>query len=301
MSSSSVPIQEVAVLPARFEYVAPGSLEEAVSALSKRGDEAKVLAGGQSLIPLLKLRFAAPAMIVDINRVPGLSYIEESDDQLRVGALTRNRELVASQLLRDRYPAMSAAAPLISDPIVRNLGTIGGSLAHADPAGDWGAVMLALGAEVVVKGPSGDRIIPIPDFFVDTFTTALAPDEVLREIRIPRAAARSGGTYLKLERKVGDFATVGVAVQVSLNNGTIETAGIGLTAVGSTNIQATEAEDALAGAEPGEATFEEAARLAGQVAQPITDVRGTEDYKRSVVSTFVQRGLGRALELARAS
>jgi aerobic carbon-monoxide dehydrogenase medium subunit len=288
------------VLPARFDYVAPTSLEEAIAELGKRGDEAKILAGGQSLIPLLKLRFAAPALLVDLNRVPGLAYIEESSDHLRVGALTRNRDLVASELLRDRYPVMSAAAPLISDPVVRNLGTIGGSLAHADPAGDWGSVMLALGAEVVVRGPSGERTIPISDFLVDTFTTALAPDEVLTEIRVPKAPARSGGTYLKLERKVGDFATVGAAVQLDLQNGSIGRAGIGLTAVGSRNLQATEAERSLVGAEPTAAAFEEAARLAGQAAEPITDVRGTADYKRSVVSTFVKRGLGRALELARA-
>jgi aerobic carbon-monoxide dehydrogenase medium subunit len=289
------------VLPARFDYVAPGSLEEAVAALGKHGDDAKVLAGGQSLIPLLKLRFAAPALIVDINRVPGLSFIEESGDHLRIGALTRNRELVASELLRDRYPVMSTAAPLISDPVVRNLGTIGGSLAHADPAGDWGAVMLAMGAEVVVKGSSGERTIPVSEFLVDTFTTALAPDEVLTEIRVPKASARSGGTYMKLERKVGDFATVGAAVNLELNNGAIGRAGIGLAAVGSRNIRAAEAERALAKAEPTTEAFEEAARLAGQAAEPITDVRGTADYKRSVVSTFVKRGLDRALELAQVS
>lgn len=289
------------MLPSRFEYVAPGSLEEAISTLGQRGDEAKVLAGGQSLIPLLKLRFASPALIVDINRVPGLAFIEESGDHLRVGALTRNRDLVSSELLKMKYPVMHAAAPLISDPIVRNLGTIGGSLAHADPAGDWGSVMLALGAEVVVRGPSGERTIPISDFLVDTFTTALEATEVLTEIRVPKAAVRSGGAYLKLERKVGDFATVGVAVQLDLNNGTIGRAGIGLTAVGSKNLQATEAERSLAGVEPTAAAFEEAARLAVETANPITDVRGTADYKRSIVSTFVKRGLGRALELAQTS
>jgi aerobic carbon-monoxide dehydrogenase medium subunit len=302
LTSSCPPFpKEVALLPARFDYVAPGSVEDTISTLSQRGDEAKVLAGGQSLVPLLKLRFASPAVLVDINRVPGLSFIDESETYLRVGAMTRNRDLVRSEVLRTHYPVMSAAAPLISDPIVRNMGTIGGSLAHADPAGDWGSVMLALGAEVMVRGPSGERSIPISDFLVDTFTTALQPDELLTEIRIPRPSGKSGGTYLKLERKVGDFATVAVAVQLEMSNGTIGRAGIGLTAVGSKNLQATDAELSLVGAEPTEAAFAEAARLAAAAADPISDVRGSAEYKRSIVGTFVKRGLNRALELARAA
>jgi carbon-monoxide dehydrogenase medium subunit len=287
------------VFPSSFEYAAPHSIEEALAILSERAADAKVLAGGQSLIPLMKLRFASPAMIVDLNRIPGLSFVEESDDRLRVGALTRNSELAASKLLDESYPAMAAAAPLISDPIVRNLGTIGGSLAHADPAGDWGSVMIAMGAEVVARGSSGERSIPVTDLIVDTFTTSLEPDEIITEVRIPKSAGRSGGTYLKLERKVGDFATVGVAVQLALENGNVGRAGIGLTAVGSKNLQAEAAQGVLAGEEPSEDAFREAARLAADAADPVSDVRGSADYKRAIVRTFVKRGLDRALEMAR--
>lgn len=288
------------MFPSSFEYAAPHSLEEALSTLSQRADEAKVLAGGQSLIPLMKLRFASPGLIVDLNRIPGLSFIDESGDHLRIGALTRNSELAASELLERNYPVMAAAAPLISDPIVRNLGTIGGSLAHADPAGDWGSVMIAMGADVVVRGPSGERTIPVKSLIVDTFTTSLEPTEIITEVRIPKSGGRSGGTYLKLERKVGDFATVGVAVQLALDDGKVDRAGIALTAVGSKNLEAEAAQQALADVQPSADAFEEAARLAAEAANPTSDVRGSAEYKRAVVRTFVKRGLDRALELARA-
>ncbi len=267
-----------------------------------RGDranrEGKVLAGGQSLIPLMKLRFASPGHLVDINRVAGLNELSEEGDSLRVGALVRNSALASSDLLRSRYPTMAAAAPMVSDPLVRNLGTIGGSLAHADPAGDWGSVMLALGASVVLQKTGGEREVPIDDFLVDTFTTKLEPDEILTEVRVPAPAERSGGAYLKLERKVGDFATVGVAVQLALSNGTIGRAGIALTSVGSKNVHATAAEAALAGAEPTEDAFAEAGRLAAEAADPISDVRGSAEYKRHIVDVYVRRGLARALEMA---
>jgi aerobic carbon-monoxide dehydrogenase medium subunit len=288
------------MFPARFEYAAPTSIEEALSLLTERGDDAKVLAGGQSLIPLMKLRFAAPGLIVDLNRIPGLGFIEESDRGLRIGALTRHAELVDSDVLRDRYPTMAAAAPLISDPIVRNLGTIGGSLAHADPAGDWASVMLALGGEVLARSASGERTIPVGELTEGPFTTTLRSDEVLTEVRVPAPQRPSGGTYLKLERKVGDFATVGVAVQVSMDDGRIGSAGLGLTAVGPQNIKPTEAEEALAGAEPSEEAFQEAGRLAADASSPTSDVRGSADYKREVVRTYVARGLSQAVDAARA-
>ena len=259
-----------------------------------------MLAGGQSLIPLMKLRFAAPGLIVVLNRIPGLGFIEESDGGLRVGALTRHAELVDSDVLRDRYPTMATAAPLISDPIVRNLGTIGGSLAHADPAGDWASVMLALGGEVVARSASGERTIPVGELTEGPFTTTLRPDEVLTEVRVPAPQGPSGGTYLKLERKVGDFATVGVAVQVSLDDGRIGSAGLGLTAVGPQNIKPTAAEEALAGAEPSDEAFQEAGRLAADAASPTSDVRGSADYKREVVRAYVARGLSQAVDAARA-
>src|SRR5438128_4289363 len=238
------------MLPARFEYHRPGSLDEATALLDRLGDEGKVLAGGMSIIPLMKLRFAAPGHLVDINRISELSGIEESDGWKRVKSVTRHNEIAGSDLVKSRYPAMATAAPLIADPIVRNLGTIGGSLAHADPAGDWGSVMLALGGEVVAHSPSGDRAIRVDDLFESTFTTSLRANEILTEVRGPVPPARSGGTYLKLERRVGAFATVGVAVQLALDAGHIASAGIGLTAVGSRNIKAAEAEASLRGAEP---------------------------------------------------
>ena len=288
------------MLPSRFEYHRPGSLEEALQLLAEHGDEAKVLAGGQSLIPVMKLRLAAPAHLIDISRL-GMDSIAEADGHLAIGALARHRDLERSDLLRARYPVMAAAAPQISDPIVRNLGTIGGSLCHADPAGDWGSVMLALQASVVLRSGRGERELPISEFLEDTFTTALEPDEILTEVRVPQPSGSSGGTYLKMERKVGDFATVAAALHLSLSDGTIERAGIGLTAVASKNLQATDAEASLSGAEPTEAAFAEAGRLAAEASSPVTDVRGSAGYKRHIVDVYVRRGLATALEKARAA
>jgi aerobic carbon-monoxide dehydrogenase medium subunit len=288
------------MLPSRFEYHRPESLEEAYQLLSQYGDDGKVLAGGQSLIPVMKLRLATPGHIVDISRLT-LDQIAESGDTLTVGALTRHRDVERSDVIKAGYPLMATAAPLISDPVVRNLGTIGGSLCHADPAGDWGSVMLALGASVVIGSSRGERELPISEFLVDTFTTALEPDEILTQVKVPKASGAFGATYLKLERKVGDFATVAVATHLSLSNGTIGRAGIALTAVGSSNIQATDAEASLAGAEPTEEAFAEAGRLAAEASSPVSDVRGSEAYKRHVVGVYVQRGLARALEQARAA
>jgi carbon-monoxide dehydrogenase medium subunit len=288
------------MLPAPFEYHRPSSLEEAVQLLSSL-DEAKVLAGGQSLIPLLKFRFAAPAHLVDVNRVPGLDGISEEGGFLGIGALVRHNQMTESDLISARYPTLAAAAPQIADPIVRNLGTVGGSLAHADPAGDWGAVMLAVGGSVVARSARGEREIPITDFLQDIFTTALTSDEILTEVRVPVPAPRAGGAYLKLERKVGDFATVAAAVHVSMNDGTIGRAGIGLTAVGPKNIEPAEAEAALNGKEPNEALFAEAGRLAAAASNPVADVRGSAEYKRHIVEVFVRRGLARAVEMARAA
>jgi len=288
------------MLPARFDYHRPDTVEEAVALLEQYGEDGKVLSGGMSLIPLMKLRFAAPAHLIDINRIAELGGIAESDGWLHVKAATRHNQLGASERVMTRYPAMAAAAPQIADPIVRNLGTIGGSLAHADPAGDWGSVMLALGGRVLVRSVAGERTIPVDELLESTFTTTLQPNELITEVQVPAPGPRSGGTYLKLERKVGDFATVGVAVQLALDDGRIASAGIGLTAVGQRNVKATDAEASLQGAEPNEVAFAEAGRLAARVADPTSDLRGSADYKRHVVQVFVQRGLSRALELAQA-
>jgi carbon-monoxide dehydrogenase medium subunit len=259
--------------PASFEYVVPATLEEALDTLGRYEDDAKVLAGGMSLIPLMKLRFAAPRVLVDINRLPGLDTLAEDDGDLRVGALVRHKTCERSELLGGgRWGTLGAAAPLISDPIIRNLGTVCGSLAHADPQGDWGSALLAMDAEVVARGPDGTRTIALGELFEGPFTTSLAPTEIITEVRVPDPGPDAGGTYLKLERKVGDFATVGVAVHLSMADGKVGKAGIALTAL---------TDEAIA----------EAARLAAEAAQPHSDTRGSADYKRTVVRVFTERGL----------
>jgi aerobic carbon-monoxide dehydrogenase medium subunit len=286
------------VYPASFEYFAPPTLDEALEILGRYDEgEAKVLAGGMSLIPVMKLRFAAPQALVDINRIGGLDSLVEEEGRLRIGALVRHKTCERSELLKGRYGALGDAAPQISDPIVRNLGTVAGSLAHADPQGDWGSVMLAVRAEVVARGPDGERTILIDELFQGPFTTSLQENEIITEVRVP-APERAGGTYLKLERKVGDFATVGVAVHVAMSNGSIDRAGIALTGVGPTNIRAEAAEEALAGKTLDDDAIDEAARLAASAARPRTDVRGSEDYKRNVVRIFTARGLRKAKEVA---
>jgi aerobic carbon-monoxide dehydrogenase medium subunit len=287
--------------PARFEYFAPATLDEALSILERYGDEAKVLAGGQSLIPVMKLRFAQPRALVDINRIPQLDHLVEDDGALRIGALVRHKACERSQLLRGRYGALADTAPLVSDPLVRNLGTVCGSVAHADPQGDWGSALLAVGAEVVARGSGATRAIPIDEFFHGPFTTALQPAEIVTEIRVPDPGPRSGGTYLKLERKVGDFATVGVAVHLSLDDGKVGRAGIAITGAGPTNTRAAEAEAALAGAEPTDEALAEAARLAAEAGQPQDDLRGTAAFKRNVIRVYVERGLRTAAAAARAA
>jgi carbon-monoxide dehydrogenase medium subunit len=284
------------VYPASFEYFAPTTLEEALEILGRYDEgEAKVLAGGMSLIPVMKLRFAAPRALVDINRIDGLDTLGEDGGTLRIGALVRHKTCERSGLLKGKYGALGDAAPLISDPIVRNLGTVAGSLAHADPQGDWGSVMLAVRGEVLARSADGERKIPIDELFQGPFTTSLQPNEIVTEIRVP-APGRAGGTYLKLERKVGDFATVGVAVHVSMSNGTVEQAGIALTGVGPTNIRAEAAEEALTAQTLEEEVIDEAARLAAAAAQPHTDVRGTEEYKRNTARVFTARALRKVKE-----
>jgi len=260
-----------------------------------------VIAGGQSLIPLLKLRLASPSLLVDINRIPGLNHVAESGDFLRIGALTRIAEVEASAIIRERYPAIHDASEVIGDPLVRNLGTVGGNVSHGDPNNDMPAVMLALGAEFVATGPAGERTIKAGDFFLDTFTVALKHDEILTELRVPRRRPRTGGCYLKLEQKVADFATAGAAVQVRLDKGDeCEEVGVGLTAVGPTAIKARKAEGWMRGKTPGEgAAVREFARLSAEESDPSTDLRGTSDYKKEVVSVLVSRAFTRACERAR--
>ncbi len=281
--------------PSRFRYEAPRSLDEAIATLRDGGDYAKVLAGGQSLVPLMKLRFAAPELVVDINNVPGLDYHRaDPDGTLRIGALCRHADLERSSLLKSSQPTMAMAAPLIADPIVRSRGTLVGSLCHADPQGDWASVVLALGGSVVAQGPRGRRSVPMAGFVTGPFENVLEPDEVAVEAVIPPATGARAGGYLKLERRVGDFATVGVAVALEMSGGTVTRAGIALTGVGGSTIGATEAASALAGQPLTAQTIEMAAGLAADASRPRTDHRGSAEYKRHMVHTFVTRILERA-------
>jgi carbon-monoxide dehydrogenase medium subunit len=281
------------MFPSRFRYEAPHSLDEAIGLLHDGGDYAKVLAGGQSLVPMMKLRFASPEMIVDINNLPGLAYHRsDPDGSLRIGALCRHADLEFSDLLKGTQPTMAAAAPLVADPLVRNRGTLVGSLCHADPQGDWASVMLALGGTVIAQGPGGRRAIPVAGFVTGPFETVLEHDEIAVEAVVPPAKGVRSGGYLKLERRVGDFATVGVAVAIETSGSTVIRAGIALTGVGGSTIGATEAAAALAGKPLTADSIREAAELAARAAQPRTDHRGTAEYKRQLVRVFIGRILG---------
>jgi len=287
------------MIPASFEYELARDLGHAIQLLSSSGGEAKLLAGGQSLIPLMKLRLSQPSLVIDLGRIKDLAYVREDGD-LRIGALTRETDLETNAMLRQRYPILVDTTAVIADPLVRNLATVGGNLAHADPANDHPATMLALRASVVVRGPKGERVIPIDELFVDTFTTSLKGDEILTEIRVPRAAARSGGAYVKLERKVGDFAIAAVAAFVVLDDkGQVTAAGIGLTNVGPTAIRAGKAEEALRGRAPDEKAITQAAAAAAAAAQPASDSRGPADYKRDVVRVLTARALRKAVARAK--
>ncbi|PYP86095.1 MAG: carbon monoxide dehydrogenase [Blastocatellia bacterium AA13] len=286
------------MIPRSFEYSAPGTLDEAVALLQKLGSDAKILSGGQSLIPMMKLRLASPPHIVDINRIPGLDYITEKDGFLRIGALVRESDLERSELVRSRFPILVDTTSVIADPLVRNQATVCGNLAHGDPANDHPATMLALGAIVVAVGPRGERDVPVENFFPALFTTALEADEILREIKIPIPPPSTGGAYLKLERKVGDYATAGVAVQITLNNSGACTAaaGIGLTNVGFTPIKAVKAEAFVKGKQLDQAAVKQASEIAAGESHPVDDIRGPADYKRDLVRVLTARAIVRALE-----
>ncbi len=280
------------MIPGPFDYHAPASLDEAIALLGQYGDDAKVLAGGQSLIPAMKLRLAQPAHLVDISRLTGLAGLASDDGGLRIGALTREAALETSAAVRERYPLLHDAAGVIADPLVRNLATVGGNIAHADPANDHPAVMLACRAEIEASGPNGSRTIPIDDFFRGPFETALAPDEILTAIHIPAPAERSGGAYVKLERKVGDYAIAAAAVQLALvPDGTIAAAGLALTNAGYTPVRSRRAEEALAGQPATDETFQRAADLAAEDADPAPDLRGDAGYKRAMARTMTLRAL----------
>ena len=276
------------------------SVDEAVAFLDQRGEDAEILAGGQSLISLLRFRLAWPSVLIDINRIDSLEYIQETDGVLHIGALTRQAALESSRLVRERYPILFETATVVADPLVRNWATIGGNIAHADPANDHPATMLALGASVVAVSPSGERVIPIDELFTDTsFETSRQANELLKEIRVPAPLAGSGGAYFKLKRKVGDYAIAGVAAYLTLeSNGKVSYAGVGLTNVGSVPIKARAAEQSLLGKPLDDAAIHNAADEAAAASQPTSDTRGPADYKRAMVRTLTVRALRKALARA---
>ena len=287
------------MIPPPFEYLNPNQVSEAISLLQKHGEEAKILAGGHSLIPAMKLRFAMPEYLIDISGIDGLEYIREEDGQLKIGAMTRESSLEESNLIKDNYPLLLDTVKMIADPQVRNMATVGGNLAHGDPANDHPATMIALRASVVVEGPNGSREIGIDDFFTDFFTTALEDNEILTEIRIPASQPGSGGAYQKIERKVGDYAAAAVACQLSLEaDGKIQQIGIGLTNVGPVPIRSVGAEGNLRGKTPDDSLIQESGRLAAEECNPVDDLRGSAGYKRDLVNELTQRAIKISIERA---
>ena len=309
------------MIPPPFDYHAPGSLDEALGLLGSL-DDAKVMSGGQSLLPMLKLRLAAPANIVDIGRVPGLDTLGEEDGFLRIGALVTETALEEDATVARRYPILLDTAKVIADPLVRNRATICGNVAHGDPANDHPATMLAVRAQMIATGPDGERTIDVDDFFHGLFMTALSPGEILTEIRIPAPGERTGGAYLKLERKVGDYAVAGAAVQLTLDDhGDVTQAGIGLTNLGFAPIRAAAAEEVLTGAHlvekggfrgairkvrsaffeaPGaEEIIAAAAQAAADATDPVADRRGSVEYKTNMARVLTERAIHKALERAR--
>jgi len=287
------------MIPAAFDYHRPGSLDEAIGLLSRHGEQAKILSGGMSLLPTLKLRLGAFEHLVDIGRIPGLEYVREESGHLCIGAMTRQATLERSDLVRSKLPILADALPLIADPLVRNRGTIGGNVANGDPANDEPAILLALGASLVARGPKGERTIAAGKFYVDLYTTALARDEILTEIRIPNPPPRSGGAYFKLKRKTGDFATAAAAVQLTLDaKGAVARAAITLTNAGSTPLEVTDAARALIGKVPDEMAIAEAARLAAVKSNPSADHRGSVEYKREMARVLTGRAVQKALQRA---
>jgi len=286
------------MIPAAFDYHRPNTLDEALKLLKQHGDEAKVLSGGMSLLPMLKLRLASFAHLIDINRVPGLDYIKEDKGMLCIGAMTRQATLERSDVIRNQCPILADAVPLIADPLVRNRGTIGGNVANGDPGNDQPAIMIALGATFVALG-SKERTIAANQFYKGLYDTALARNEILTEIRIPMPPARSGGAYAKLKRKTGDFAVAAAAVQVTLGkNGAIESARIALTNAGLTPVEAADAAKYLVGKTPDDKTIAEAAKMAAAKSSPSADRRGSVEYKKEMARVLTGRALKKAVQRA---
>lgn len=287
------------MIPGSFDYHAPTTLDDALALLTEHGGDAKILAGGHSLIPAMRFRLAVPEVLIDINRIPDLEYVREEDGHLVIGGLTRESALEESSLVQEKYPLLADTARVIADPLVRNLATVGGNLAHADPANDHPATMLAYGASVVAHGPDGARTIAIDDFFVDLFATALESREILTEIRIPTPPAGAGGAYLKMERKVGDYAVSAVAVQLVMDGDTVVSARLGLTNVNPVPMRAIAAEAELIGKELNDEVLEAVGRAAAAECDPSADLRGSVEYKRDLTRVLTKRVIRKAVERAK--
>jgi len=287
------------VIPGAFDYHSPRSLDEALSLLQQHAGDAKILAGGQSLIPAMRFRLAMPSILIDINRLDDLRYVEERGDHLAIGAMTLEHSLEDAAIVRSSYPLLHDTAVVIADPLVRNMATVGGNIAHADPANDHPATMLAYNATVVAKGPKGERTIAIDDFFTGLFENAMGEDEILTEIRIPKPGANSGGAYTKFERKVGDYAISAAAVQLRLDGGTVAAARIGLTNVSAVPMRAKAAEAELVGKSVSDAVIEAAGKAAAAECDPSPDLRGGVDYKRDITRVMVKRSIQQAVARAK--
>ena len=287
------------MIPGEFDYFSPGTLSEAIALLRQHGSDAKLLAGGQSLIPAMRFRLSMPPILIDLNSIEGMEYLREDNGHLAIGAMTREVALEESSLVQSRFPILADAARVIADPVVRNRATIGGNIAHADPANDHPAVMLAYNAEVIALGPNGTRAIPIDSFFVDLFENALSDDEILTEIRIPTPGANSGGAYVKMERKVGDYAISAAAVQLTLNGNTCTSARIGLTNVSPAPMRAKNAEQVLVGQVLTDEVIEAAGRAAADECDPSPDLRGSAEYKRDITRVLTKRAIRQAMERAK--
>jgi carbon-monoxide dehydrogenase medium subunit len=284
------------VFPAAFDYVRAYSVDEAISALQPYGADARVLAGGQSLIPAMRYRLARPAVLVDINPIKGLAYLREESGYLRVGAIARDADLEASPLLQG-YSLLADCSRVVADPVVRHMGTVVGSLCHNDPAGDWAASALAANAQVVIWGAGGERVVAIDDFIVDSYTTAVGDGEMAVEARFPTPGSRTAGAYEKLERKIGDFATAAAAVQITLDpQGVCTAARVAITALGPVAMRVTRAEQILIGQGLTDAVIQAAAAEAPLVATPNDDTRGSAEFKSEMGRVLVARALHKALQ-----
>ncbi|MGB5820587.1 MAG: xanthine dehydrogenase family protein subunit M [Saonia sp.] len=288
------------MIPANFTYHKATSIKDAIALSETHGEDAKYMSGGHSLLPMMKLRFATPAHIIDISKIDGLSYIKEEGDVLKIGALTTQAELEFNALMQKNYPIFMDAVKLTADPAVRNVGTIGGNIAHGDAANDQPAIMLAMRATVIAEGADGRKSIPIDEFFHGFYMTALEPSDVLVEIQVPKVKKGVGGAYHKVERKVGDYATAGVAVHIELDDaGVCTKAGIGLTNLSAVPLRVSRAEDLLMGKSITDDIIDQVGVIASEDCEPDSDLRGSEAYKRAITNSITKQMLRKALERAK--